>query len=235
VLQNFLSRLKNHLLSRLCKSAYDGDEEEFSPAERNLLLFVRDRIYFHKAIRFNYTTYDMRRDQDSVNPRTHADVMVLSHEDEESNPHPYWYARIVGIFHFFVQLKDPSESRLTKPKKMDVLWVRWFGRNLEVKSGWAAKRLHQVGFLPASNSDAFGFLDPHHIIRASHLIPRFARGRTKMYLGVSDVRQTGDGDHDWVYYYVNWYVFTLPHAKISNHVLPALLTAIWLCATEVVG
>jgi hypothetical protein len=235
VLQNFLQRLKNHLLTRLCKKLYDGDEDDFTPAERNLLLFVRNRIYFHKAIRFNYTTYDMRRDQDSVNPQTHADVMVLSHEDETSNPHPYWYARVIGIFHFFVQVKDASKSRLTKPKKMDVLWVCWFGRNLEVKSGWAAKRLHQVGFLPVSDVDAFGFLDPDQIIRASHLVPRFARGQTDALLGVSDVRQKGECDKDWVYYYVNWYVFTSSHPKIANCVLPALLTAIWLCATEVAG
>ena len=34
--------------------------------------------------RFNYTTYDAQHMQDAVNPCSHADVMVLSHEDETS-------------------------------------------------------------------------------------------------------------------------------------------------------
>jgi hypothetical protein len=40
----------------------------------------------------------MRRAQDSVNPRTHPDIMVHAHEDEEGDddPHPYWYARVQG-------------------------------------------------------------------------------------------------------------------------------------------
>lgn len=29
-------------------------------------------------MRVNYTTYDMRRGQDSVNPRTQADIMILA-------------------------------------------------------------------------------------------------------------------------------------------------------------
>ena len=54
-------------------------------------------------MRVNYTTYDMRRDQDSLNPRTQADVMLLAHEDLTArNSHPYWYARIIGLFHVYV-------------------------------------------------------------------------------------------------------------------------------------
>ena len=40
----------------------------------------------------------MRREQDSLNPRTHANVMVPSPEDDPST-HSYCYARIVGIYH----------------------------------------------------------------------------------------------------------------------------------------
>lgn len=37
-------------------------------------------------------SYDLRREQDSVNPRTHAD-------DDESglDSHPYWYARVLKL------------------------------------------------------------------------------------------------------------------------------------------
>jgi hypothetical protein len=48
--------------------------------------------------------YDLRRDQDSVSPQRRADVMLLSHEDDTSDPHPYWYARVIGVFHIFVQM-----------------------------------------------------------------------------------------------------------------------------------
>ncbi|KAE9387587.1 hypothetical protein BT96DRAFT_837432 [Gymnopus androsaceus JB14] len=50
-------------------------------------------MYKHKVLRVNYTTYDMRRAQDS-NPiqRTHPHVMVLSDDDD----HPYCYACILG-------------------------------------------------------------------------------------------------------------------------------------------
>jgi len=44
----------------------------------------------------------MRREQDSLNPRTHANIMVLSPEDDPS-AHPYWYARIIGIYHTLVR------------------------------------------------------------------------------------------------------------------------------------
>jgi hypothetical protein len=130
--------------------------------------------------------------------------MVLAHEDEETDPHPYWYARVVGIFHVFVQFTDPSTS-LTKTQRMDVLWLRWFGRNSELKfkSGWATKRLHQVGFLHSNRPDAFGFLDPHDVIRAVHMIPIFVHGRTATLMGPSDVRQPSEGDEDWAYYYIN--------------------------------
>jgi hypothetical protein len=113
--QNFILRLKDHLLGRILQDSYNGDEQEFTPEQRRAILFADNRIYIHKAIRFNYTTYDLRRDQDTVNPRTHGDIMMLSHEDDEQHPHPYWYARVIGIFHVLVQAINPSTSRLTKP------------------------------------------------------------------------------------------------------------------------
>ena len=62
------------------------------------LKLINNQIYQHKVLWVNYTTYNVRWDQDSLNPRTHGDIMVLSRDDE----HPYWYAHIVGIFHAMV-------------------------------------------------------------------------------------------------------------------------------------
>jgi hypothetical protein len=88
--QDFVSRLKEHLLERLLGQQYDGVEVSFTPEERNSVMFVNNRIYKHKVMRVNYATYDLRRAQDSLNSRTHPDIMVLSHEDDGT--HPYWFA-----------------------------------------------------------------------------------------------------------------------------------------------
>ncbi|KJA12543.1 hypothetical protein HYPSUDRAFT_118832, partial [Hypholoma sublateritium FD-334 SS-4] len=52
--------------------------------------FINERLYRHKVMRINYTTYDVRLGQDSVNARNHADIMVLSRIDED---HPFEYGR----------------------------------------------------------------------------------------------------------------------------------------------
>src|SRR4051794_2377362 len=100
--QSFIPNLKGHLLGRLAGRAFDGDDYEYSLAELASVDIVHHRIYRHKVLRVNYTTYDMRRAQDSINPRTHPDILLLSHDDldqEEEERHPYWYARVIGIFH----------------------------------------------------------------------------------------------------------------------------------------
>ena len=202
-MQDFLPRLKDHILGRLSGAEFDGDEQMFSDDERSSVIFVNNRVYRHKVLRVNYTTYDLRRSQDSLNPRTHADIMVLSHEepDGDNNPHPYWYARIIGIFHAQVRHVGPT-SKSSETQKIDFLWVRWFGRDLTRRSGFEAKRLHRLGFLPSDNIDAFGFLDPNVVVRGVHLIPAFAYGHTSDLLGPSIARQPSENDEDWNYYYI---------------------------------
>ena len=166
-------------------------------AQRNKISFVQNRIYRHKVLRINYTTYDLRRAQDALNPRTHADIMVLAHEDDAEHPHPYWYAHIIGIFHLNVRY----EGRL---RRMDVLWVRWLARSLDTTSIWAAKRLPRVGFYESSDPSAFGFLDPELIIRGVHLIPAFTYGKTsQLLLQHSIAHRASDKDKDWEWFYVN--------------------------------
>jgi hypothetical protein len=59
--QDFLPRLKDHLLSRIQGKLFDGDEHQFSDEERASIVFVNNRIFRHRTVRINYTTYDMRR------------------------------------------------------------------------------------------------------------------------------------------------------------------------------
>ena len=199
--QDFLPRLKDHILTRLLGQAYDGDEQLFTSTERSNVVIFKDRIYCHKVLCINYTTYDMRRAQDSLNPRNCADVMVLAHEDDESHEHPYWYARILGVFHTFVIHRGSGSM---EPRQIDFLWVRWFGRDMAHRAGWRAKRLHRIGFIPHNDPGAFGFLDPHNVIRAVHLIPGFAYGQTDEYLpGPSLARQKKENNKDWANFYVN--------------------------------
>ena len=192
--------MKDHLLARILKRDYDGDETPFSEVERASIKFLRHQIYQHKVLRINYTTYDMRREQDSLNPWTHANIMVLAHDDCAA--HPYWYARIIGMYHALVI--HPSSH---DPIHMDFLWIRWYGADpdLRYKSGWKTRRLPRVGFVDDTDdgSPAFGFLDPMHVIRGVHLIPAFQDGLTDVLLEPSLARLPHEGDYDFCYYYVN--------------------------------
>jgi hypothetical protein len=178
--------------------------------------FVGNRIYRHKVIRINHTTYDGRRNQDSLNPRTHADFMVLAHEDDtddSSNMHPYWYGRIIGVFHACVKHTGPA-SKTSDSQQVNFLWVRWFGRDLTYRSGFKAKRLPRIGFI--DSSDAFGFVDPREVIRGVHLIPAFAYGKTSDLLSHSIARNPREKDLDWNYYYVNMWV--IHFRRNFNHI-----------------
>ncbi|KAJ7016995.1 hypothetical protein C8F04DRAFT_1339278 [Mycena alexandri] len=201
----FLPKLKAHLLSRLLGLPYDGDETEFSPQDLLNITIMRDRIYSHKVMRVNYTTYDVQGDQDSINPHTHSDIMLLSHEDKDDNPHPYWYARILGIFHTEV-CHIGEQSKSARPIRMEFLWLRWFGHDIHHKAGWATRRLHRVGFVDFASGGAFGFIDPSELIRGAHLIPAFHYGLTSDLLPKSIARRPEQNDEDFNYYYVNQFV-----------------------------
>jgi len=90
---------------------------------------------------------------------------------------------------------------------MNVLFVRWFGRDMNYPSGWYEKRLHRLRFFEHDSSlEAFGFVNPESVVRGVHLIPAFAFGTTDELLGPSKARRKQDGasdGHDWNYYYVN--------------------------------
>jgi len=155
----------------------------------------------------NYTSYDLRRRQDVINPNSHPDVMVLSCEDGEG-VHPFWYARVIKVFHLLVLHSGSSpqaEDIPMEPKRMDVLWVRWFGLNVDSQGGWSKKHLHGVSFIPWDEPAAFGFLDPAQVIRGVHLIPNFLRGRTDSRLPPSIARPVDDRDEDWECFYVNFF------------------------------
>ncbi|KAI0259134.1 hypothetical protein BC834DRAFT_974518 [Gloeopeniophorella convolvens] len=204
----FRARLQDHLLARCEGRIFDGDEHEYTDEERSTIQFANNRLFPHKTMRVNYTTYDMRRDQDTINVDRQCNIMVLAHEDEgQGDPHPYWYARVIGIFHAYIRHRG-SRTHAHQALRMEFLWVRWYGRDMTHRSGFSARRLPRIGFLPSddSNYDAFGFLDPQEVIHAVHLIPAFAHGHTLDLLPPGSIgRRPNDEGKDWVYQYVNMF------------------------------
>lgn len=195
--------LQTHLLGRVLERQFDGDDQDmFSAEERNTILIRNGRIFNHQTARIHYTTYDMRRAYDTVNPRTHPFVMVASPETE-AGAHPFWYAQVLGIFHADVKHVGLASQDL-RWKKMEFLWVRWFGVEPGYRSGRQHARLPKIGYVPETDDYAFGFLDPALVLRGCHLIPAFTDGRSNDLLstrGRTAARQEGVLD-DWVNYYV---------------------------------
>lgn len=163
------------------------------------MIIPNNTVYSVQTMQVHYTTYDMRRDYDTVNPKTHADVMVLSGESTPS--HPYWYARIMGIYHVNTWLQGDSDGQVEK--HLEILHVRWLAPLISHQSGMQRARLPKVAFVEESDYDAFGFLDPGQVIRGTHLIPAFASGRgvSSLRHGKSLARPNGELD-DWESYYV---------------------------------
>ena len=200
-----------HSTAEECKSG------RYSFADRSRLEILKDRMYHHRVLRLNYTTYDLRRSQDIINPRTHSDIMLCSDTGEDHDTegasssaargHPFVYARVIKIFHINIKLHD---SEMEDFERMDILFVRWFRIDTAAPGGFLAKRLHRLEFARDSpEQPAFGFVDPADVIRGSHVIPAFAHGLTSELLGPSIARdiagklEDGDADKDYRYHYVN--------------------------------
>ncbi|KIK36743.1 hypothetical protein CY34DRAFT_93881 [Suillus luteus UH-Slu-Lm8-n1] len=194
--------LKDYVLYRLRNLDISFCDHTFTDEEHNSVIIPNDTIYFVNTMQVHYTTYDMRREYDTVNPRTHPDIMVLS--GEATPTHPFWYARVLGIFHMETWLNDGA-----RPVKqhLEVLWVRWLAPLRNHKSGTKHARLPKVAFVDESDPDAFGFLDPGQVIRGVHLIPAFASGRgvSSLRHGRSLARPEGELD-DWEVFCVGIFV-----------------------------
>ncbi|KAG1855096.1 hypothetical protein C8R48DRAFT_776498 [Suillus tomentosus] len=197
-LKKFIPKLKDHVLYRLRKLDVSYCDHTFTDEERNLVIIPNNTIHSVQTMQVHYTTYDMRHDYDTINPRTHADVMVVSGETTPN--HPYWYARVLGIYHIETWLNDGAQP---VKQHLEILWVRWLAPLQNHKSGTRYARLPKVAFVEESDTDAFGFLDPGQVIRGVHLIPAFASGRgvSSLCHGKSLARQEGELD-DWEAHYI---------------------------------
>ncbi|KAH9931348.1 uncharacterized protein B0H18DRAFT_1116505 [Fomitopsis serialis] len=191
-LHSFVHDLRTHLHSRLLAT------DPSWPADAALIL-DRNCLFAHATARVNFTTYDLRRAQDIIHVGTDkCFVMVHTPGSADGSLYPWTYAQVLGIYHANV-LRPGSTSKL----RMELLWVRWLERDQTWSSSANDFRLPRVSFLPSTSPDAFGFIDPADVLRASHLIPGFHYGRTFSLLGPSLARNVAG---DWRYYYVNRFV-----------------------------
>lgn len=220
-----MPKLKNHILPRmkdmLLKEAASNpgtnspqisllsSPEQNSGLSRSII-FKDDRMYRHGLARFNYTTYDVRRGQDVVNPNMpHRDIMLLAKKNDTDNNdmdasadtssnHPFLYARVLGIFH--VNVVYIGDGMLDyKPRRVEFLWVRWFEYVGPRSLRWADLRLDRIRFPPMASEGAFGFVDPGDVLRGCNIIPAFAKERVR---GVGLSRCAWD-TRDWNQYFVN--------------------------------
>ncbi|OBZ65843.1 hypothetical protein A0H81_14120 [Grifola frondosa] len=180
---------------------FDDPPCQFTGNERDTLRIDRERIYIHKVVRINYTTYDMRCAQDSINPTSHPDVLLLSSPDD---PHPFAYARVLSVFHVNAYRVGPGLPEHPELERIEVLWARSFEVDESAPGGFDAKRLHRLKFVDCNDEAAFVLLDPQQVVRGAHLIPAFHHSRTDEYLpGFSLARREEEtDDQDWKYFYV---------------------------------
>jgi len=97
-------------------------------------------MYSVQTCHLYYTTYDVQRQTDTVNPRTCADVMVHAPAPDNEDHEPYWYARVLGIYHGKVSTSHPDAINGTEVQCMEFLWVRW----LEAEPGHRHSFPHAV-------------------------------------------------------------------------------------------
>ncbi|EPQ53857.1 hypothetical protein GLOTRDRAFT_139911 [Gloeophyllum trabeum ATCC 11539] len=195
-LTDFAPRLDDHLRYRLIER-FGGDTADLAGVS---IYYKDDRLYAHSTVRFHFTTYDIRRDQDTVNPGTDKRYIFVSLGSGSFGACAY--AQVLGIFH--VQVEGDALPSGVESECFDFLWVRWF-KHLESTEPTSTPscRLDALQFIPGNSADAFGFVDPSHVIRGAHIIPAYQDGRTTELLAPSIAR---DKDGDFNYYYVNRFV-----------------------------
>ncbi|KAG9089568.1 hypothetical protein FRC06_001484 [Ceratobasidium sp. 370] len=178
--QDHAIKLKRHLLTQIQDVPASTS---FTEAELAQLSVHRGRMYQHRTLRVNYTSYDVLRQQDTLNSKTPSCFVMLPTELEaQAEAHPFLYAKVLGVYHTNITYSSRP------PKRMDFVHVQWLYYDYE-------------------RPDAFDFVDPGNIMRVTHLIPDFNTNTTKSYLSQNASIAYDDKDFgDWMGYFVNRFV-----------------------------
>jgi len=169
----------------------------------DLTIEGNNRIYQHRTLRVNYTSYDLQRHSDLINIRTRPDLMVLS--EEEDHTHPYQYGRLLDIFTVPIYYKGSKPIVGARRQRLRVLWVRWYKRDADWDDGFSTLRLPRLSFMDASDPGAHGFINPTAVLRAAHLIPAFHYELMDPQ-PLPHCHATRFLTNDWNYCYVNMWV-----------------------------
>jgi hypothetical protein len=171
--------------------------------------FQNEYIYSHKLSHFHFTTYDMRRGTDIINPNnSRCNVMLLADDATldmtqygSLDSHPFLYARVLGVYH--ANIIYVGEGMLDyKPRRLEFLWVRWYDiiQPQAPTSSWDKFKLDSLCFPPMKDHESFGFIDPKHVLRGCHIIPNFAKG--KRHLDGKGISLLAKDGNDYKEYYV---------------------------------
>ncbi|KAF8834345.1 hypothetical protein BDN67DRAFT_992684 [Paxillus ammoniavirescens] len=196
--KDFLGKLKTHLLPQICEIHLGRDHANVSQFptllhnsgwdDLNQVLFKGNRIYWHHLCCINYTTYDLRRETETVNPKTeHRNIMLLACPDGPST-HPFRYARVLGVYHTNI-IYNGLDARDYQSSRLEFLWHC---------------ALDTARFVSMAKADACSFVDPADVLRCCHLIPAFADGWLHPD-GIATSLRAQDSD-DWKHYYINRFV-----------------------------
>lgn len=171
-----------------------------------------DHVYSHKIMRANYTTYDVRRDEDVLHVETpQCNIMLLnSAYKREADLHPFLYARILNIFHANVLYVGqlPDGTRSYTPHRIEFLWVRWYELLTPRSDEFVLDRL---SLCPFTSNEPLGFIDPANVLRSVHLIPQFSLGK---FDEVSPRSRWVGRQEAWKAYYINQFVLCLSFSRL---------------------
>ncbi|KAB5588997.1 Patatin-like phospholipase domain-containing protein 7 [Ceratobasidium theobromae] len=147
--KNFMHDLQDHVLDRLRNPNDVGIRDLlFTDTDRQTVSFISGAMHSHATLQINYTSYDIRRSHDTLNPGFKHHFIMTQNSDTDPD-HPFWYAKVLGIYHIDIMAHRPLDHYYTPEYVPE-----------------------------SSYRDAYGFLDPAVVIRACHLIPAFHFGRS---------------------------------------------------------
>lgn len=167
-----------------------------------VIVFKDNRMYLHHIFHLNYTSYDVRRQQDIINAQSsHCNIMMLCEPDNNSpSSASFRYGRVLGTYHVKAIYTGPGMPNHNS-HRMEFLWVRWYDEVGRAGTGWDHMKLDRLHFAPLGDDDAFGIVDPSDVLRGCHVIPRFSLGiRYSDSIGRSALAKDS---LDWKEYYVN--------------------------------
>ncbi|RXW11255.1 hypothetical protein EST38_g14600 [Candolleomyces aberdarensis] len=202
---DFIPKLKKHLLPRILRRL--GFDLTKSYEDEWASVVIKDhRLYQHRLLRINYTTYDVRRDQDVIHLETpQCNIMLLNSDFSASGSHSlYLYSRVLGIYHANVSYIGvlPDGTRRYDSFRLDVVWGQWY-ETLD-HPGKEEFQLDRLRLCPVGTPQSLHFIDPSDILRAVHLIPQFSLGKVDSLPPKS--RLVTPQESEWKGYYINRFV-----------------------------